>query len=120
MQMMAAIDLSQQDILFNPLPMFHAFGLTVGTLLPILHGIRVFTYPSPLHYRVIPELVYDTNATLLLGTNTFLSQYKRFAHPYDFSRVRYVFAGAERLQDSTRSRWLHEAGVRILEGYGLQ
>lgn len=117
-QIMASIDLNIQDILFNPLPSFHAFGLTIGTIMPILNGIKVFSYPSALHYKIIPEMIYDTRATLLISTNTFLSGYQKFAHPYDFSNLRYVFAGAEKLSPATKQTWSEQYGCRILEGYG--
>lgn len=117
-QMISSIDLNIQDIAFNPLPIFHSFGLSCGTLMPIFNGIKVFTYPSPLHYRIIPEIIYDTNATVLVGTSTFLTGYQKFAHPYDFCNLRYVFAGAEKVNPQTRQFWFEQFGCRILEGYG--
>ena len=101
-QLASVVDISPKDIVFNALPVFHSFGLTGGLLLPLLAGMRTFLYPSPLHYRTVPELVYGVNATILFGTDTFLSGYARVADNYDFYSVRYIFAGAERVKPETR------------------
>jgi acyl-[acyl-carrier-protein]-phospholipid O-acyltransferase / long-chain-fatty-acid--[acyl-carrier-protein] ligase len=115
----ARIDFGRADKLFNVLPVFHSFGLTIGLILPLVSGVRIYLYPSPLHYRIVPEMVYGTNATIMFGTDTFLAGYARGAHAYDFRSLRYLLAGAEPVKEATQRTYMEKFGLRILQGYGV-
>ena len=118
-QLLVMVDILDTDSIFNCLPMFHSFGLVVGTLLPLCRGLRTTIFPSPLQYRVIPTAVYNSNSTIFLSTNTFLNGYAKKAHPYDFRNVRYLLAGAEKIQQATSDTWARKFGIRITEAYGV-
>ncbi len=116
-QIMAMYDLNPDDKFMMVLPLFHAFGFT-GSLVAILNGIKIVVFPSPLQYKIIPEVIYDRGCTVLFATSTFLSNYAKFAHPYDFYKLRLVLAGAEKLNDEVRKTYSEKFGIRILEAYG--
>lgn len=118
-QALARVDANANDTVFNVLPVFHSFGMTGGMIMPLLAGIPIFMYPSPLHYRIVPELIYQTGASILFGTDTFLAGYARSAHAYDFRTLRLVVAGAEAVKERTRQVYMERYGIRVLEGYGV-
>ncbi len=117
-QLCTALEIDFRDKFFNALPLFHSFGLAIGTIAPLLAGGSSFLYPSPLHFKIIPELVYDRNATVFFGTDTFFNAYCKNAHPYDFHNIRYAAVGAEKLKAETFNLCCEKMGKRLLDGYG--
>lgn len=117
-QVPALFDVYPSDVFLNCLPMFHSFGLGAGMVLPLLLGVKTVLYPTPLHYRIIPEICASVKATIFFGTDTFLAGYAKCANPYDFNSLRIVVSGAEKVKDETRKIWAEKFGVRLLEGYG--
>jgi len=118
-QVAAHIELDPDWVMFNPLPAFHCFGLTGGVLLPILTGMKAFQYPSPLHVKLIPALIRDSKASILLATDTFVNQYARAAETGDLSGLKFVVCGAERVREETHHLIAERFGsVPLLEGYG--
>lgn len=116
-QVLSILDFNPNDKMMMVLPMFHAFGFT-ATFLCILNGIKLHIFPSPLQYKVIPEVIYNKGCTIFIATSTFLAQYAKFAHPHEFSKLRYVIAGAEKLNPEVRKLYQEKYGIHILEGYG--
>ncbi len=118
-QISAMLTLLPNEQILNALPTFHSFGLTAGLLWPILKGGKVFLYPSPLHYRIVPEIIYRLNAKIFFGTDTFFSGYAKKAHQYDFYSIRVLVAGAEKLRPETRQIYADKFHIPIYEGYGI-
>lgn len=119
MQVAAHIDLNPNWVMFNPLPVFHCFGLTGGVVLPILTGMKAFQYPSPLHTKQIPPLIKDSKASILLATDTFVNQYARASEADELSGLEFIVCGAEKVRDETHALIKERfGGVPVLEGYG--
>lgn len=110
--------LTVEDVLYNPLPTFHCFGLTGGVLLPLLGGMKAAFHPSPLQTKIIPKRVEDTGATILFATDTFLNQYIRASAANELGMLRFAVCGAERVKDETRQLVRRRFNVELLEGYG--
>ncbi|HWJ74168.1 MAG TPA: AMP-binding protein [Kaistia sp.] len=117
-QFLRTLALSPDDSLFNPLPVFHSFGMTVGLVAPFSIGMRVFFYPTPLHYKQIPALIEDSGSTILIGTDTFAAGWGRQAEDDQFKSLRLVVLGAERIKPQTRTLWRERFGIELFEGYG--
>jgi acyl-[acyl-carrier-protein]-phospholipid O-acyltransferase / long-chain-fatty-acid--[acyl-carrier-protein] ligase len=117
-QVAGHVDLNPDDIVLNPLPIFHCFGLTGGTFLPLLQGMKCVLFPSPLQAKNIVKLVRETAATILFGTDTFVNQYARQADDGDLSSLRFIVCGAERVKEETRTTMTTRFNVPIVEGYG--
>ncbi len=113
-QIACHIDLDPDWLMFNPLPIFHALGL-MASLLPLLQGLKLFEFPSPLRAKEITGLVRETGAAVLFATDTFVNQYARAAQPGDFDSVKFIVAGAEKVRDETHALF---RGTLVLEGYG--
>lgn len=117
-QVFAHIEISEDDRIFNPLPLFHSFGMTVGSILPFVTSVKTFLYPSPLNYREIPKMIQKDKSTIFVATNTFFKNYAKYATREQLQTLRIVVAGAEKLQDDVREIYKNKFGIRILEGYG--
>jgi acyl-[acyl-carrier-protein]-phospholipid O-acyltransferase/long-chain-fatty-acid--[acyl-carrier-protein] ligase len=117
-QLRSVVDFTTSDRVFNALPMFHAFGM-IATLLPLMYGVRNFLYPSPLHYKLVPEMVYNEQSTIMFGTDTFLTGYARKGNPLDFQSLRYIFSGGEAVRPETRDVYMTHFKKPIFEGYGV-
>ncbi|MBI1683728.1 AMP-binding protein [Caulobacter hibisci] len=118
-QIAAHIPLDPAWVMFNPLPVFHCFGLTAGVILPLLQGMKAFEYPSPLHTKQIPPLIKDCGASLLLATDTFVNQYARASETDELGALKFIVCGAEKVRDETHALIKDRFGdVPVLEGYG--
>jgi len=118
-QIAAHIELDPAWVFFNPLPVFHCFGLTGGVILPLLTGMKAFQYPSPLHTKQIPPLLKDAGASVLLATDTFVNQYARASESDELSGLKFVVCGAEKVREETHNLIAEKFGnVPVLEGYG--
>ncbi|MDR3076138.1 MAG: AMP-binding protein [Synergistaceae bacterium] len=118
-QVRTTLDFCGTDVMVDIMPMFHSFGLCTGTIMPLSTGMPVALYPTPLHYKKIPQFSYEAKGTVLLGTNAFLYGYARNAEPFDFFEMRYVICGGDKLRDATSELWFEKFGIQVLEGYGV-
>jgi len=107
------------DSVFNPLPMFHCYGLTAGSLWPIISGMPVSLHPSPLQTKTVAKRIHSTGSTVLFATDTFLQQYMRASADGGLNALRFAVCGAERVREETRKTAEARFSFEVIEGYGV-
>lgn len=113
------LDLPHDTKLLGCLPLFHSFGTTATFLFPIIEGLNLVTYPSPLETKRLAELISQHQVSLLLATPTFLRGYMRRINPEMLSSLKIVVTGAEKLAINLANSFEEKFGILPMEGYGL-
>ena len=101
------------------LPIFHSLGLSFTTIMPMIYGFSMVTYPSPLDAKNLNDLIEQHKCTIVLSTPTFARSMLRRAHADTYKSVKYFVVGAEKLQETLANEFMEKCGVQLLEGYGL-
>ena len=120
-QVFDVLNVREEDVILSALPLFHAFGLTVSTLFPMVHGIPMVCYPDPTNTKGIGRAVARYRASVIFGTSTFYRLYtkSRKIDPLMFQSIRFAIAGAEKLDPFVKSDFEKKYKREILEGYGV-
>jgi acyl-[acyl-carrier-protein]-phospholipid O-acyltransferase / long-chain-fatty-acid--[acyl-carrier-protein] ligase len=113
------LDATHKDAILASLPFFHSFGATVTLWYPLIEGVRIVTYPTPLEVAKNAALVERYKLTLLLATPTFLRGYLRKAQPEQLRSLRLIITGAEKLPLDLAKAFEERFKQRVFEGYGL-
>ena len=119
MQFGSRLALTHDDKILGCLPLFHSFGCTVTLWYPIIQGLGIVTYPTPLETKKLAELVSKYKVTLKISTPTFLRAYLKGINPELFSSLKLVVTGAEKLPKAVAEAFEARFGKRVYEGYGL-
>ncbi len=114
------LNFRKDDVILNSLPIFHSFGLTVTTLLPLCEGVKMVSVPDPTDGAAVGKMAARYNASILFGTSTFFRLYikNKKLHPLMFQNIRMVVAGAEKLKADVKEAFRLKFGLDIYEGYG--
>lgn len=118
-QFASRLDMPEGASVLGCLPLFHSFGCTVTLWYPVIEGIDLVTYPSPLETKRLAELIALHQVTLLLATPTFLRGYMKRIDPAQLKSLKLVVTGAEKLPQSLADAFEEKFAIRPQEGYGL-
>jgi acyl-[acyl-carrier-protein]-phospholipid O-acyltransferase/long-chain-fatty-acid--[acyl-carrier-protein] ligase len=119
-QVSDVLDVREEDTLMATLPLFHALGLTITGLMPLVEGIPVIFHPDPADALTIAKAIAKHRATVYCSTSTFLQLFNRNRriHPLMLESLRVVVSGAERLPPEVRDAFKLKFNKEIYEGYG--
>ena len=114
------INFRSSDAVLNSLPVFHSFGLTVTTLMPLSEGLKMISVPDPTDGAAVGKMAARHGATIIFGTSTFFRLYVRNRRllPLMFQSARLVVSGAEKLKPEVRDAFKLKFGKEMYEGYG--
>ncbi len=113
------LNLDRTDSVLGSLPFFHSFGATVTILFPMMHGVRLVTYPNPLDVVKQAALIARYAITLVVTTPTFLRTYLRRVEPKQLASIKLLVTGAEKLPADLAKAFQEKFGISVLQGYGL-
>jgi acyl-[acyl-carrier-protein]-phospholipid O-acyltransferase/long-chain-fatty-acid--[acyl-carrier-protein] ligase len=113
-----AIDPGPKDRILAILPFFHSFGFTVTLWVPLQVGTSLVYYPDPRQAKEVGDLCRKYRCTIMLTTPTFLRFNLRRSEPGDFSSLRILICGAEKLPVSLAQEFKEKFAILPLEGYG--
>ncbi len=115
---MQVLHFYQNERVLGILPFFHSFGYMVFWFVMSNNAAMIF-HPSPLDVAAIGELIRRYRVTFIVTTPTFLQLYSRRCTPEQFSSVRVILTGAEKLSARLAEAVEDKFGIGPIEGYGV-
>ncbi len=118
-QLLSKVWVPEGSPILCSLPIFHSLGLSFTTIMPLIYGFGMVTYPSPLDAKNLNDLIEKYKCAVVISTPTFARSMLRRAKKDTYASVKYFVVGAEKLQQALSDEFLEKCGVQLLEGYGL-
>ncbi len=108
------------DIVLSMLPPFHSFGFSIGGILGLIAGARVYYTPDPTDGKRVVKCLAAAKATITLGAPTFIRSMLKLASVEDVKSLRLCVTGAEKASADLFLS-LKNLGKKdiLLEGYGI-
>jgi acyl-[acyl-carrier-protein]-phospholipid O-acyltransferase / long-chain-fatty-acid--[acyl-carrier-protein] ligase len=99
--------------------LFHSFGCTVTLWYPVICGLDLVTYPTPIETKKLAELIAKHKVSLMISTPTFLRGYLKGVNREQLASIKICCTGAEKLPNSVAEQFEGRFGKKVFEGYGL-